>query len=113
MKIEGVTTEVMHYDVMIVLKNKDGISYATYAKGHYMGDIQLQEKGDFCIERAIELPEILSKGILYVDLYLHHPMVDFLLKAPDCCKLETIGYQKGFGSVMNQVDNGFMGLLDF
>ena len=111
-KIEGITKDELHYDVMLVLKNKDGVPLATYARGHYNGDIQHQSAGNFVIERTIELPEILSRGMVYVDLYLHHPMVEYQLKAPNCCVLETMGYQKGFGSAMNQRDNGFIGLND-
>ncbi len=111
-KIKGHSKEELHYDVMLILRNKDGMPYATYAKGHYMGDIQHQPAGDFIIERTIELPKILTRGSIYVDLFLHHPMVEYQLKAPNCCILETIGYQQGFGSAMNQLDNGFMGLND-
>lgn len=111
-KIEGHSREELNYDIMLILRNKDGMPYATYAKGHYMGDIQHQSAGDFTIERNIQLPEILTHGALYVDLFLHHPMVEYQLKAPNCCILETIGYQQGFGSAMNQLDNGFMGLND-
>src|SRR5574344_1884659 len=111
-KIEGITTEDMHYDVMVVFKNKDGIPYATYAKGHYEGQIKIQEKGKFTIEREIILPMILSKGIIYLDLFLHHPMVEFQLKAPNCCRIETIGYQQGYGAALNQIDGGFIGLND-
>ena len=111
-KIEGCTLEELHYDIMLILRNKDGMPYATYAKGHYMGDIQHQPAGDFVIERTIMLPEILTRGAVYVDLFLHHPMVEYQLKAPNCCVLETMGYQQGFGSAMNQIDNGFMGLIE-
>ena len=111
-KIKGHSKEELHYDVMLILRNKDGMPYATYAKGHYMGEIQHQSAGDFIIERTIELPEILTRGSIYVDLFLHHPMVEYQLKAPNCCMLETMGYQKGFGSAMNQIDNGFIGLND-
>lgn len=111
-KIEGYSQEDMNYDVMLILRNKDGMPYATYAKGHYMGDIQHQTVGDFTIERTIQLPEILTRGAIYVDLFLHHPMVEYQLKAPKCCILETMGFQQGFGSAMNQIDNGFMGLID-
>ena len=111
-KIEGNSQEDMNYDVMLILRNKDGMPYATYAKGHYMGDIQHQSAGNFTIERTILLPEILTRGDIYVDLFLHHPMVEYQLKAPNCCILETMGYQQGFGSAMNQVDNGFIGLND-
>ncbi len=111
-RIEGHSEEDLHYDVMLILRNKDGVPLATYAKGHYMGDIQHLPAGDFAIERTIDLPEILSRGSVFVDLYLHHPMVEYQLKAPNCCTLETMGYQKGFGSAMNQSDNGFIGLND-
>ena len=110
--IKGNSQEELHYDVMLILRNKDGMPYATYAKGHYMGDIQHLPAGDFIIERTIVLPEILTRGSIYVDLFLHHPMVEYQLKAPNCCILETMGYQQGFGSAMNQIDNGFMGLND-
>ena len=111
-KIKGNSQEELHYDVMLILRNKDGMPYATYAKGHYLGEIQHLSAGDFIIERTIELPEVLTRGTVYIDLFLHHPMVEYQLKAPNCCVLETLGYQQGFGSAMNQLDNGFMGLKD-
>lgn len=108
--IKGHTDEEMNYDVMATLKTKEGIPLATYAIGHYYGDIQHLKKGDFTLKRTIELPKILSKGIIMVDLYLHHPMVEYLMKAPDCCSLESEGFQKGFGRALCQEQNGLMGL---
>lgn len=108
--IEGETLEDMTFDLMVTLKSKEGLPYAMFAKGHYKGEIQHVSKGIFRIYKIIKLPEILSKGILNVDIYLHHPMVEFLLKAPDCCILETEGYQYGFGRALNQETGGFMGL---
>jgi lipopolysaccharide transport system ATP-binding protein len=110
--IEGETLEDMTFDLMITFKSKDGLPYATYAKGHYMGEIQHISKGNFVISKTIKMPSILSRGILNVDLFLHHPMVEFLLNAPDCCILETEGYQLGFGRALSQEDGGFMGLED-
>ena len=100
----------MSYDVMITLKTKEGIPLATYAIGHYYGDIQHLKKGEFSLKRTIELPKILSKGIIMVDLYLHHPMVEYMMKATDCCALESEGFQQGFGRALSQEQNGFMGL---
>lgn len=108
--IDGETSEDMAFDLMVTLKNKDGQPYAMFAKGHYMGEIQHIKKGRFVISKTIKLPTILSKGVLNVDVYLHHPMVEFLLKAPDCCVLETEGYQQGFGRALSQEGAGFMGL---
>lgn len=111
--IDGYTEEDMSYDVMMTLKSKEGIPFATYAIGHYMGEIQHLKKGEFSIKRAIELPKILSKGIINVDLYIHHPMVEYMMKATDCCSLESEGFQKGFGRALSQEPNGFMGLTNY
>ena len=108
--IEGETQEDMSYDIMVTLKSKEGIPLATYAIGHYYGDIQHISKGCFSLKREIELPKILSKGILSTDLYLHHPMVEYLMKAPDCCTLESEGFQKGYGRALSQEHNGLSGL---
>jgi lipopolysaccharide transport system ATP-binding protein len=110
--IEGVSEEDMAYDIMLVLKSKEGIPLATYAKGHYMGIIQHSPKGNFRIYKQIILPKILTKGIINVDLYIHHPMVEYYFKAPSCCILESEGFQKGFGRTMNQDSCGFIGLED-
>jgi lipopolysaccharide transport system ATP-binding protein len=111
--INGYAEEDMSYDVMMTLKSKEGIPYATYALGHYMGEIQNMKKGKFLIKRNIELPKILSKGIIKVDLYIHHPMVEYMMKAPDCCTLESEGFQKGFGRALSQEPNGFIGLTNY
>ena len=111
-KIEGNTLEELHYDIMLIFKNKDGMPLASYAKGHYMGDIRQIKVGDFIIERTIELPKILNRGVICVDLYLHHPMVEVQMSAINCCTLNTMGYQKGFGSALNLSDYGIIGLDD-
>lgn len=110
-KIKGYTSEEMIYDEMIVIKSKEGVPFATYSPGHYFGDIKHQPPGDFEIVREIELPPIMSEGQLLVDLYLHHPMVEYLVKAPNCCILESQGYQSGFGHALN-TGYGFIGLKD-
>jgi lipopolysaccharide transport system ATP-binding protein len=102
----------MVYDIMMVLKSKEGIPFATYARGHYMGEIQHTPKGHFSIRKKVKLPKILTKGVINVDLSIHHPMVEYYFKAPGCCVLECEGFQKGFGRTMNQDGCGFIGLED-
>lgn len=111
-KIEGYTEEDMIYDVMIILKSKDGIPLASYARGHYDGLIKHQKKGSFSIESTIKLPQILTRGLINVDLYIHHPSVEYYIKAPNCCILESEGYQSGYGVSMLQETNGLIGLSD-
>ncbi len=111
--ITGYAEEDMTYDVMMTLKSKEGIPLATYAIGHYYGELQHIESGTFTIKRSIKLPQILSKGILMADLYLHHPMVEYLMQAPDCCTLESEGFQQGFGRALSQEHNGFIGFENY
>lgn len=110
--IEGKTDEDMTYDIMVILKSKDGIPLATYAKGHYEGEIKHQKAGSFRFENNISLPKILTRGLINVDLFIHHPTVEYYLKAPNCCVLESEGYQSGFGVSMLQETNGLIGLSD-
>src|SRR5574344_457716 len=107
--IEGETDVDMTYDVMLTIKNKDDVPLAMFAPGHYMGDIRHQAKGPFRIERNIELPRFLSSGLLKIGLYLHHPMVEWLLEAPECCIIESEGNQDGVGRAL-RLEEGFMGL---
>lgn len=110
--IEAETTEDFAYDLMFIFKNKDGMPLACYANGHYYGEIKHQAKGMFTIDKRIVLPKILNMGILKVDMYFHHPMVEFQLKAPACCTLECEGFQSEYGKFCHQEVNGLMGLDD-
>lgn len=111
--ISGVADEGFDYDTMMTFKSKDGVSLMTYAYGHYKGIINHISKGKFEIHKKIALPQVMSKGILKVDLYLHYPMVEVLMKAPECCTLVCEGYQDGYGRTLNQNVEGIIGLLDF
>lgn len=110
--IEGETNERLSTDLMLIIRNKDGMPLASFANGHYFGDIQHIEKGHFIIEKKIELPQILNKGLLKLDLFFHHPMVEFQLKAPACCSIECEGFQTEYGKICDQDVNGFIGLKE-
>jgi lipopolysaccharide transport system ATP-binding protein len=112
-QINGYSEEKFSYDVLLKIKGKNDITYGVYAPGHYYGDISNQEKGYFIIEREIELPKILSKGFLHLDLYLHHPMVEYFFEAPNCCTLECEGFQSGYGWSLHQGEDGFMGFDNY
>ena len=112
-RIEGETTEEMKYDVKVVIKNKESVPYAIYANAHTLGEISHQEKGKFIFEREIELPSILCKGSFLVDLFLHHPTVEYQMIAENCCVLNSLGYQNSYGQVLQASDCGFYGMTDF
>ena len=110
LQIEGDTSEDMILDVMLILKNRDEVPMASLAEGHWKGQLMTIKKGSFKIEKQIILPEILSNGDYIIDLYLHHPMVEWLLKAPHCVEIHIDGYQEGYGSALRLKDEGFIGL---
>lgn len=110
--IEAETEDDLTYDMMMVFKNKDGMPMASYANGHYYGEIKHQSPGLFTIDKRIVLPRILNKGIIIVDMYFHHPMVEFQLKAPSCCTLECEGFQSEYGKFCHQEINGLIGFDD-
>lgn len=110
-RIEGNTQEEIKTDIVLILKTKDSIPLATLAEGHYRGIIQTIPAGNFIIEKEIILPKYLSNGQLYCDLMMHHPMVEWQLKAPNCCILECEGQQEGYGHFMHQDRMGLFGLV--
>lgn len=109
-KIEGYTDESMSYDVMAIFRSMDGIPLASYCIGHNKGIIKHIEKGDFLIEREIELPPIINKGRIMVELNLHHPKVEWQMRAPNCCLIDCLGDQIGLGDALNIKEYGFIGL---
>ncbi len=111
LRIEGYTDEELKTDVMLIMRTKDGIPLATLAEGHYRGIIQTIPKGNFIINKDIILPRFLSNGQLYCDLMMHHPMVEWQLRATNCCILDCEGHQEGFGHFMHQDRMGFLGLV--
>ena len=112
-RIEGHTEESMETDLMLVIKNKDEVPMASLAEGHCKGIIQHVNKGNFVIERIIRLPTFMGSGDYIIDVYLHHPMIEYQLKAINCAVLHIEGYQEGFGRALTQKDLGFYGLESF
>ena len=108
--IEGNTEEEMKTDIMVFFRNKDGVPLATLAQGHYGGKMFLVEKGPFRLETTILLPKYLSRGEYTIDLFLHHPLYEFQLKAPRCAIIEAGGSQDEYGRPLYVEDYGFCGL---
>lgn len=108
--IEGETSEPMNTDVMMILKNREDIPMAALAEGHSRGRIEKIGRGPFRIERSIRLPKFMSEGDYIVDLYLHHPMVEFQMEARSCAEIHSEGSHGEFGRALRLADEGFAGL---
>lgn len=108
--IEGEVSDEIQTDLMLILKNKDEVPMAALAEGHCKGITQHLSKGFFKLERTIQLPLFMGSGDYKIDLYMHHPMVEYQLKAVNCAIIRIDGFQKGFGRSLQQKEEGFMGL---
>lgn len=108
--IKGTTLEDLSLDVMLIIKNKDEVPMAALAEGHCKGIIENIPKGEFTISKSIKLPLLLSHGDYIIDIYLHHPMVEWFVKAPHCAEIHIDGYQEGYGRPMQLSSEGFIGL---
>ena len=108
--IEGYTDEGIQTDLMLIIKNIDEVPMAALADGHSRGILQSVTKGNFKLERIIQLPQFMGSGDYKIDIYMHHPMVEYQLKAINCATLHIDGYQEGFGRSLWQKDEGFIGL---
>ena len=108
--VEGTAFEAFKTDLMLVIKNIDGVPLATLAEGHTKGIIEHIEKGSFTLKRKIALPKILSEGDFHIDIYLHHPMIEWQLKATNCAVLHSEGSMAKTGKALNIRENGFFGL---
>lgn len=108
--LDGSTAMEMKTDIMIFFRNKEGVPLATLAQGHYSGKIITLQKGPFHIECTLRLPKYLSRGDYYLDLFLHHPLYEFQMKAPYCAKLYSNGSHDEYGRSLYVEDYGLCGL---
>ena len=110
LKISGTTQEDILLDTILTFKNMDEVPMASLAEGHCKGNIKKIKAGKFILEYNIQLPNILSNGNYIIDLYLHHPMVEWFVKAPHCAEIHIDGYQENYGRALNLKTEGFIGL---
>ena len=108
--VEGETATDMRTDIMLIIKNMDGVPMASLAEGHYRGITIEVSAGKFKLRKIVRLPHFLSKGNYYADLYLHHPMYEYQMRAPHCMDIMVMGSNEGFGRPLNQRSEGFFGL---
>ena len=108
--IKGYVSEVIYTDVMVIFKNKNQTPMATLADGHIKGRLIEIPEGEFTISKRIHLPKYVAKGSYYIDIYMHHPMIEYKVKIENGVEIQIEGYQEGFGRAMNLTEEGFMGL---
>jgi lipopolysaccharide transport system ATP-binding protein len=111
LQIQGHTDEDLKTDVWLRFKMDNGTPLATFSIGQIEGQIINIPKGDFEIKKRIQLYHV-NRGNLHVDIFMHHPMVEWQMKAPDCAVLECEGYLKNMGHPTDIRDGGMFSLTE-
>lgn len=109
--IKGSTTRKLKTDILLVFKLENGTPVASFSVGHTEGIIINLPEGEFEIKKCLSLPH-LNKGNVHVDLFLHHPMIEWQMKAFSCAVLECEGYQKNIGHAADIKDGGLFTLSE-
>ncbi len=108
--INGHSSTEQIIDVMMTLKNSDGIPFATYSPGHYKGKCITIKEGDFRIETSIELPDYYGRGKCIASLFIHRPGIEYLVSFIDAIQIDFEGARAEFGNALTINDSGFLGL---
>ena len=108
--VKGVTDVDQPADLFVIIKNKDDIPMASFVEGHWKGKIETLAKGPFEIHKKIKLPRVIATGDYIVDIKMHHPNIEFLMRAVHCVEMHVDGYQEEFGRALKIETEGFIGL---
>lgn len=111
-EISGLSKQQFKTDLLVLIKTENNVPIAYFSLGHAEGILTKVDEGNFCIRRKIELPH-LNKGIVLVDICLHHPMVEWQMKAISCVILECEGYQNSVGHASDIKDCGWISLNSY
>jgi hypothetical protein len=95
---------------MLRLRDRNEVTYATFAEGKYRGELTTLPAGPFCLERDIELPAFISSGDYVLDLYLFDHNRTYHLKAPRCAQMFVHGGFEGYGKPLRLDREGIIGL---
>ncbi len=108
--IEGRSEEDFTTDLMMIVKTRDDVPLCMLADGHMKGCMMHIGRGEFKIEKEALLPKYLCRGDCVVDIYLHHPKVEWQMKAQNCARLHFDGHAEEFGHAIILKDGGFFGM---
>jgi lipopolysaccharide transport system ATP-binding protein len=108
--VSGRTDITIFADIAFRISTIDNVPVATFDNGHFRGESEKIEPGDFTIERRIQLPRYLFCGEYKVGITLHQPDITSYFWAPDCVLMYIEGSSSMHGKVLNSKQSGFMGL---
>lgn len=109
-ELEGYTEDSLTTDLMVRFKTEDEMPMAILSEGHYRGVLLKYPAGKFKITKKIKVPRFVGRGKSVVEINLHHPMMEWQMRAPACVSVDFQGSQEGTGRVVDFINGGFLGL---
>lgn len=109
-ELEGYADDPLTTDLMVLFRTEDEMPMAVLSEGHYRGKLLKFPAGQFKISKRIKLPKFVGRGKYNVDINLHHPMMEWQMRAPGCVSVYIQGSQEGTGLSVHLETGGFLGL---
>ncbi len=109
-ELEGYANDSLTTDLMVLFRTEDEVPMAVLSEGHYRGLLLKYPAGKFKITKKIKLPRFVGRGKYIVDINLHHPMMEWQMRAPGCVSVDFQGNQDGTGLSVHLETGGFLGL---
>lgn len=109
--VTGHVNENIKTDLMLIFRSEKHLPYATFSLGHSEGKLIDLKEGDFKLYKNIKLPHF-HTGRIYIDLFMHHPMIEWQLKAESCAIIDCEGYVNNVGHASDIKDCGLVSLSE-
>ncbi len=109
-RLEGTVDIDLKTDLIFIIRNSMDTPLASLSDGRCKGTPILLGKGPFCIKKTIRLPRYLSQGRYIIDIILRQPGAEYQLGARHCAVLSAEGGRDEYGSALDAMNDGLMGL---
>jgi lipopolysaccharide transport system ATP-binding protein len=107
-RIAGTLRHDQRMSMAVCVYDANELRVATFDPAYIQSETPLFRKGNFTIEEKIAFPKYINKGNYYLDVYLLHPNVEYLMEAPRCLQLKIQGFVSANGNVADSKAVGFL-----
>jgi lipopolysaccharide transport system ATP-binding protein len=107
--IKGTLSKSLNMCLEVVLLTEDEIPLALYNPDFTYGTLQKIQKGAFCIDRKINLPDKMHQGRYYLRLLLVDPLKTVYMRVPRGVIIDCEGFANDSGYVYN-IKNGYINI---
>jgi lipopolysaccharide transport system ATP-binding protein len=108
LRIEGYLAQEAKMALEVRIRDNYEKIIGFFSPGHLYGEIKKYPIGIFCIEESIAIPDNITEGEFYVDIFLSYPGIEGLMEGYSCCKLVTEGVMTKIGVRFQYDTNGLL-----